>query len=184
MISCVLVLHRFHAVTDILRDFGNYINLTQSLKFGSVYMWGKKKIPYLFSQIWGKQICPFLLLDLNCGKIWFAKGSDRCLLCVHKSTRVNTCKFIFHALDFKTCYLYMCFNIIINQDNIRVYVPNLFSEAHIFFIYILVLFSCACEYWDDAMLQKKMQCGLLATLDVWGWQSLLLNIYFLLFCST
>lgn len=58
MISCVLVLHRFHAVTDILRDFGNYVNLTQSLKFGSVYMWGEKNPLSVFTNL-GETNLPF-----------------------------------------------------------------------------------------------------------------------------
>lgn len=48
MNSCVLVLQRFHAATDIFRDFGNYINLPQSLEFGT-YMWGEKKKSLIFS---------------------------------------------------------------------------------------------------------------------------------------
>lgn len=128
MISCVLVLHRFHAATDTegfwkLHQFDSVSEICRCLYVG------KKKFPYLFSQVWGKQSCPFLLLNLNCRKIWFAKGSNRCL-CVHKSTCVNTCKFIFHALDLKTV-ICMCALKLLSTKIISEYMSQTCSVRHI-----------------------------------------------------
>lgn len=183
MNSCVLVLHRSHAATDVFRDFGNYINLPQSLEFGT-YMWGEKKIPYLFSQVWVKQSCPFLLLNLNCRKIWFAKGSNHCLLCVHKFTCVNTCKFMFHALDLKTVICMCALKSLSTRIILEGICPKLVHwgtyllDTHLGSVHRCLWVLEWCYAADDAMwIIIYIKCLRVA-------ESVLLSSYCLLSCST
>jgi len=73
MNSCVLVLQRFHAATDIFRDFGNYINLPQSLEFGT-YMWGEKKNPLSLLTSLGETKLPLPTSQLKLQKDLICKG--------------------------------------------------------------------------------------------------------------